>query len=506
MTYSRTIPASPLHLRSLAGARTLLPLALLLPLACTQAPGSEESGTDTDTSSTTGNVEPDQWDDLVEPVPGSRLRPVVRIAEDGTRAQVGWHDTMLDAPCEFGTAPDGSLRCLPTTYGDDPWLYADPDCTEPVIQDIWIPEGATVVWARGNGCFDHDYYEVGEPVAEIYYAANGPCEFFSNDPAHRVVAIPTDQFVAATVTPQDGNSRIVPLLLEADDGARAIVGAWDREREEEVMPELDAAGQLRWFGRWEPRVSTYYYADASCTERVALAECVPDSQQPRTARETEPAPCLELIGRHGLLEELGGNELYVQRDGGCEREGLSGGSVARAWRVGTPLDDAAFAEASALDDGGARLRHDVYASPEGEPFLSSTRFFDLLLAEAECLWRDESYYTAEPPTGTLDCVPRDGATLYNRYLDSDCTERTASRFVHEGTCPPPAQYAYAAGVVAALAGPTGGPGGYMRDEAEECVAVPPDDDSGGSYEGGEEYYLVDEATAIEAAHAADVVE
>lgn len=490
--------------------RSLLPLALLLPLACTQLPGSDESSSDTDpTAGTSGPVEPDQWDDLVEPVAGSRLRPRFRVADDGTRAQVGWHDTMFDAPCEFRETSSAGLRCVPRTYGDDPWLYADPNCSEPVIQDIWIPEGATVVYAHGDSCFDSHYFEVGEPVGEIYYAANGPCEFFSNDPSHRVYAIPHDQFVGATLTPQNGNSRIVPLLLEADDGSRQIVGAWDREHEEEVEPAPDAASQLRWFGRREPRVSTYYYADASCTERVALAECVPGSEQPRTARETEPAPCLEFIGRHELLEELGGDGLYALRDGGCEPSGLSGSSSARVWRVGTPLDDAAFAEATAQNDGGARLRHDVFASPEGEPFLSSTRFYDLLMAETACSWRDPADYLAEAPSGSFDCFPQDGAYLDDRYLDADCVEQTASRFVDEESCPPPAQfsYSYVTRMVAALTGPTGGPGSYTHDDQDDCVPVEPEGESedGGGF-GEEEYYLVDGDSMVEAAHAVDVVE
>jgi hypothetical protein len=493
-------------LPSYAPVRTLLALALLSPLGC-GGPGDAGSTNGSTTDSTTGDVEPDQWDDLLAPVAGSRLLPRFRVAEDGTRAQIGWHDTLFDAPCEFRHTSTAGLRCVPVTSGNDPWHYADSSCTQPVIQDIWIPEGATVVYARGNGCFDQRYFEVGEPVAEIYYAANGPCEFFSNDPSHRVYAIAQDQFVAATLTPQDGNSRIVPLLLEAEDGSRQIFGAWDRERDEEVLPQPDAADQLRWFGRREPRVSTYYFADATCTERVAVAECIPGTEHPRTAKETTPGPCQELLGHHELLEEMGSSSVYVLRNGGCDPGSLSAGYASRVWRVGAPLDDASYASASALDEGGTRLRHDVYASPEGEPFLSSRRWFDRLLAEAECLWRDPSIYTAEPPTGTLDCYPRHGAQMGNRYLDSSCTQRTASRWVDEESCPPAAQHAYGGGRVAALAGPAAGAGGHMLDADDDCVPVPADDDSGDGGGFGEyEHYLVDDATEVEAAHAVDVVE
>jgi len=509
--------SSPSRPRSRVRACVLLALASLPPLACGAA---SDAGSDTDTtpttstpadsadeSSTTAAIEPDQWDDLLEPVPGSRLRPRFRVADDGTRAQIGWYDTMFEMPCEFREVPDAGLRCVTSIYGDSPWLYADPDCSEPVIQDIWLSEGTGVVVGNDKGCIDKQYYEIGEPVTEIYFDANGPCEHFSNDPAHRVYVVPNDQFVGATVTPLEGNSRIVPLLLEADDGARQIFGAWDREHEEAVAALPDAADQLRWFGHWEPSVSPIYFADASCTERVALAGCLPDSEHPRTARETGPEPCRVLVGRYELVEELGRDVHRLRPDGGCEPYTFASDSYTRLWRVGAPLDDAAYAVASALEDGGVRLRHDVHASPEGEPFLSSVRFYDRLLAEVECSWRDQSYYQpGEPPTGTLDCVPSDGASLINRFLDSDCSEETAERWLWDTSCPSEAQHAYGHGAVATLAGPTAGAGGYMRDDADDCVPAPAGDGGDEGTGGEEEHYLVDPGSELEAAHAVDVVE
>ncbi|MCX4240551.1 DUF7481 family protein [Paraliomyxa miuraensis] len=499
-------------------ARLLLPLLLLTPLACglpsagtdtDSSAGTDPSvGTDTDSSAgtdasadgSTTTGEPDHWDDVLEPVPGSRLRPLVRTAEDDTRVQVGWYDTLFETPCAFAHTPNGDLRCLPTTRGSDVWLYADAGCTEPVLQDIWIPEGATVVRESG-GCFGSTFHEVGEPVAEIYYNANGPCEFFSNDAAHRVTAIPHDQFVSATVTPLHGNNRIVPLLLQAEDGAQQIFGAWDRDHGEEVVASDDASGQLRWFGRRQPRVSTFYFADASCTDRVAVAECVPDSEQPTTARETEAGYCGALLGRHELLEEVG--QIYQLSDGTCQ-PGSLGGSSSKSWRVGAPLDDTAFAVASTIDDGGARLRHDVYTNSEGAPVLPSQGVRDQLLAEVGCRWRDPVTYSYDPSTtATFDCVPIDAAGLDNRYQDAACTQRRASRWVSEESCPGEALYAYGDGMVAAIDGPAPGGAGYWLDDMDACVPAPPDDGGGfGEYE----YYEVDEGALLEVVHAVDVIE
>ncbi|MCA9698041.1 MAG: hypothetical protein KC431_11000, partial [Myxococcales bacterium] len=242
--------------RSLPGLHFFLSCAvLLLPLACGGL------GTDADSVGTTTG-EPDDWSAYLDPVAGSRLRPIFRTADDGSRMLVGWLDTLFDTPCNFSHTPDAGLRCVPTTAGTDVWLYADADCTQPVLQDIWIPEGATVVRERGDSCFDHSYYQVGEAVDQIYYNANGPCQVFSNDPAHRLTLIAHEEFVSATLTPLESPNRIAPLLLQADDGSQQIFGAWDHLHGEEVAARSDTSEQLRWLGRWQPRVSTTYYADA----------------------------------------------------------------------------------------------------------------------------------------------------------------------------------------------------------------------------------------------------
>src|SRR5688572_1729326 len=87
--------------------RCISPLTACFVVAC--AIPSEEIGIITSESDTSKNdaadvdspTDPDVWDALIDAVPGSRLRPIVRVGDDGTRAQVGWHDTMFDGSCEF---------------------------------------------------------------------------------------------------------------------------------------------------------------------------------------------------------------------------------------------------------------------------------------------------------------------------------------------------------------------------------------------------------------------
>ena len=356
---------------------------------------------------------------------------------------------------------------------------------------------------RGKSCFDQSYYEVGEPVNELYYNLNGPCQLFSNDPAHRLTLIPHEALVSATAAPLDGKSRIVPLLLQADDGSQQIFGAWDRTHEEQVAAAPDASDQLRWLGRWQPRVSTVYYADANCTERVALAECVPDAEQPTTAKQSEDGICGALLGRSALLEEVG--QLYSKNANDvCQLENWSSSAV-RQWRVGEPLDDGDFAESSIVDGGGARLRHDIYTSPEGEPFLASGRVFDRDLGEMACRWRDPVTYLDEPSTSAnFDCFPIEGAMFDGRYQDSACSQVMAERWVSDESCMGPALYAYGDGMAAAITGLAPSEGNYGLDDQDACTflgpSLPPD---GGA--GAYEYYFV-ESPSTEVAHAVDVIE
>jgi len=451
------------------------------------------------------NEEPDSWEDLLEPVAGTRLRPIVRVADDGTRTHVGWQDTLLDTPCQFTKSSDGELRCLPKSTEDSLWLFADALCTQPVLQDINIPPGTTFIRERALDCSETPFYEVGDAVDTIYYADQGRCEFFSNDPSHRLIAVADDAFVGATVTPRAGRSRIVPMLLEADDGAQQIFGAWDREHEEEVTAAPDQTGQLRWFGRVEPEVSSHYFANADCTQPVAILSCVPESQTPTTARQREPGICGELTGRYAL-GELTETVYYKQDNGSCIPDALPTGFKQRIWRVESRLDDTAFAESSTQDGGGERLRHDIYRTPEGAPVLASGRVYDTQLSDVECRWKDPETHSRDPAPGlgSFDCIPSDAATLSGRYLDSDCTTPTATRWVYEESCPGEATHAYGGGLVSEIARSISSEGRYAHDEDNRCQSIGPSEPP----DGGDidfEWYAVEPATTP-AVHATDVIE
>jgi hypothetical protein len=438
---------------------------------------------------------PDDWDDLIDAQAGTRLRPIFRTTDDGARIHVGWQDTSLNTPCTFGPTPNGEYRCLPNTPGNEPWLYADAACTQLVLQDIWIPDGATVVRVPGDGCFDATFWEIGEPVEQLYYDQGG-CTVFSNDPAHRVTALGHDAFVAAELKDARGTSRIVPLLLEGEDGSRQIFGGWDRKHDEQVRPALDDGGQLRWFGRWEPWVSTSYYADAGCTQAVAVAECVPTSVQPTTAREVDFGVCPTTLGHRSLGSEV--QQIYTDGFAGCVATELYG---ARAWRVEDSLDDGDFALASIVEAGGERIRVDIYTNPEGEPFLASGHSYDREAKDVECNWLTADYAHTPTPGASFECRPQDAPILYGRYLDAACSSEIAERWSFEESCVDAPLYAYGDGMLAEVTGTSNSAGDYVLDDQGVCVSSPYEPPGGG---GVGEFFRVGER--MPAAQAVDVVE
>src|SRR3954471_14618480 len=69
---------------------------------------------------------------------GTRL--AVRFdAADGVKIFRAFHDTELDADCQFRITPDGA-RCLPVSAAQNGW-FADSACKEPLAQ---LPTGASL--------------------------------------------------------------------------------------------------------------------------------------------------------------------------------------------------------------------------------------------------------------------------------------------------------------------------------------------------------------------------
>jgi hypothetical protein len=65
-------------------------------------------------------------------VAGTRIRPKNAVSSEGDRSWQGWLDSERDEDCEFRTAADGKLRCLPYNY-EGRIYFADTACSDPVV-------------------------------------------------------------------------------------------------------------------------------------------------------------------------------------------------------------------------------------------------------------------------------------------------------------------------------------------------------------------------------------
>lgn len=149
---------------------------------------------------------------------GSRLKPIMLAASDGTKARVEgrWHDTELGVPCEF-SAPDGgdTMYCLPDATFADPNWFSDDQCTQSVmVHNVCgkYPKYAKV--APQNACFAEvtSFRELSAPydmpdMSLWWRSAKGECTAQGTAAGTKVVlpmgpALPWDMFVSATLDPK----------------------------------------------------------------------------------------------------------------------------------------------------------------------------------------------------------------------------------------------------------------------------------------------------------------
>ncbi|MCY1057529.1 hypothetical protein [Nannocystis sp. SCPEA4] len=436
----------------------------------TDGPTTVEPTTDSTSDSPTETGEPglpDDWDSELETKPGTRLRPILRVADDGSKYLVAWQDTLLDVRCAFRSGADGVQRCYPEAQGE--LEFGDASCTLPIVRDQnWSQTPSKILEVRNDNdlCNPGTFFRLGEPfTGTVHFGISGECQEIGQDPGYFLVTeVAPAEFVTATITPATGTSRIVPLILDADDGSRAIVGAWDREHAEHVAAGAGAE-DLRWFGRYEP-ISVRLFGDAACSEPIGASACLPADETPGTARRFEWQGCEQkVLDRRRVVAQIDPQQVF--RPSGDQCGSLDPQLFQELWSLSDVLTDDDFGLVTVHQVDGARLGHILHGNPEGEPFLASAEFFDPEL-DATCRFR--------PSGDQLVCVPVDAAGAVNSYLDAACTQQIAYATVDDNCLEPPPQPAWAVGpssdgsvqLLPVLA-PTPNWGGFRLDENDTCV-------------------------------------
>lgn len=210
-------------------------------------------------------------------VPGKRVVPYVRVAEDGTVERVGLYDLERKVYCQADVTPDGKYRCIPYYWYSYPTsAFADDHCTQPVTLVTNVPS-EPVVFKRGvSGTCPLQvalFRGVALPAGTKIFVKEGAggCAAATAPPTGTLYTpgeeIPPGDWVemTAVTTPQ----RVEERRLATPDGVTDIYsGLWDKQFMEPCNFERLSDGSLRCL----PRVTTEErYTDAACSRRAAPA-------------------------------------------------------------------------------------------------------------------------------------------------------------------------------------------------------------------------------------------
>ena len=224
---------------------------------------------------------------------------------DGTRTFWGWYDTSLRAPCRFGWAADGQIRCLPEgpVLTTTPTEFADAACiTRAVVRPFRScepPEAHAVLWDyTTDRCRARErIFRVGERIGDnrIFQRIAGQCQAVEQPMTSAVSRageeLPPTTFVRAerVVAPTSAMSASVQLvLLAGEDGARDRWGWRLASASADCSVEQLADDCWHCVPPLAP-ISDGWFAEATCTQPVASFD--PSCGSPAHIRQMLPGMC-----------------------------------------------------------------------------------------------------------------------------------------------------------------------------------------------------------------------
>ena len=367
---------------------------------------------------------------------GTRLRRVVRTADDGSTEFLRFHDSMFDADCSYTTAGDGALRCLPVVnnapFAQGQLRYTDVGCTQPVaelsaagIQPA--PRYLVSTALTADGCAQvSSYYNLSMPQpitagATIYGIVNGGCSALTagaNDYYGISGELPLTSFVegAVTTTP---SGRLSIDEVDANDGSRfcgPLAGLHDSDLGTDCTLHYGEDGTARCLPQVLPQQQVF--SDAACTQPLAVV--LQDQTCPGAAHYTGIALTGECSYRLRVqaLGDLVSDPLYLN-NGAC---GPADPGAAKTYQVGPVVSVFSFAQLERDNvPVGSRLERADLVS--GGLRLFSGKWLDTML-NTPC-----SFQTADD--ASIRCLPASTlespvAQLTSAFTDAACATAAIS--------------------------------------------------------------------------------
>lgn len=353
---------------------------------------------------------------------GSRLRAIVERTDDGLTRFVTWHDTELDVDCRFANDAEGTLRCMPVAtlwnaYVDSTCTtigHADGPCYRTRGRFVSRPVPAASPCSRRSS-YEAIEIDLDAPRDEAFEMAGGSCSASTSVTRTYPILGPVDptRFVAASIEVRaltarasvevlvavDGSQQMTPVVHDAELGSECGFGI---DPVELCVPTRSA------FLPADASFLTPQFADASCSEQVAMGSSTECGGEPLLAR-TFSTGC----GPSTALYELGapytGRVYARQPDGTCSEAT----AAATLYEVGPAYDTSRLLQATRVvrGDGGVRLST---LELEGHA-LERSSFVDA---------SDRPCSTYQFPDGSSRCVVVDILITYDvdDFADPACTE------------------------------------------------------------------------------------
>jgi hypothetical protein len=372
-------------------------------------------------------------------VQGSRLRARTVVTDEGDRAWIGWHDSLLGLECTFFETGASESRCLPDDTASARLRYVAGDCSEPllVVSGVSNTILGPVRVLEAHGCTRYyTHYQRGpevDPPSVLYEVDifSGQCNAFATGPSARAFVVgekmDLTEYVAGEVRPVTKH-RLVTNAIVGSDGTYQVTNQRDtyNDIQCEFLPGPDGVERC-----W-PAAAVYgegYYSEASCAEELLRGhECY---SLAGLARVNGPGECLSAsrVIEHG---EAYRGKVYGYADSGqCTEE--SEGDLPPLFVADRDVAADRFqaTEVTTLDSDPGRLKPRYRTTPDG--FCAFEGWWDSEVSEP-CRFLRMS-------DGVYRCLPGEVSRYVSRYFrDASCTEET--RLAEAPACPEHSDYSY----------------------------------------------------------------
>ncbi|MDH5671287.1 MAG: hypothetical protein OEZ06_04010 [Myxococcales bacterium] len=371
---------------------------------------------------------------------GTRVQMRALVTAEGDRAFFDHFDVERSAPCEFNTAADGSLRCLPNNWSGSETFYLDAACTMAVYteaeQGPCEPAGVLTVRTGESGCDSaRRVLELGAeltPTSPVYVLSGGDCVEGSapEQPLYEAGAeIPPSSFPLGEQQELERFGRVATSGITSQDGAVRVMG-WNDDALDGALchPQLNQ-GELHCVpaGRRLDRTNSTRFSDVSCQIPLYPHRAMECSDPPAYAIESPETGCTDDPQRVWRVGSAHAGEVYA--DGNACEVGTAPVDATLYGLTELASDELLGFQLRIDDTDTGRLRRRHVTSDEGGCWARTPWDSELDVACSFRRTRDDRWRCV--PQGALDL------SVYAGFSDESCTTPVAYAVVP--ACEKPAE-------------------------------------------------------------------